>query len=135
MTYVNLAFDVILLAVLLSALWLQWQNRKKLRTFQQQTAPREHKTSGGPILTPPPSPIDQQEFALARMAYLAHLRTKKVMDQETQELRSMTDQEMIEAVSLRVMEVDGVSDGGVGHLEQLLGTWDEVIRKQSGGAP
>jgi hypothetical protein len=84
----------------------------------------------GSILTPPPSPIDRNEFLQARIAYLAHMRDIGIEVEETDEsgnlkkhVRPAKPAEMIEGVNIRDED----------HVVQLFATWDEVQRKQRDG--
>ena len=84
------------------------------------------------LLTPPPMPINRTEFIQARMAYVAHLRTEEVMDQETQEMRPMTNKEMVELVNLDQPTKD-LPLAGEDHVDRILETWDQVQVKQRQG--
>jgi hypothetical protein len=133
MTYFNFVVEVIFLICLVGWAYDRFQKRQKPAVVIPHVRP----VSGDRKLTPPPTPIDRNEFLQARIAYLAWMRNGIEFDQEEKEtvmvdgepkvitttkkiVRPATFKEMIDFVNIRDEE----------HVEQLLDTWNQVQAKQ-----
>ena len=129
------AVQLVTLAVLLAFGIAKLQELREKRKVRRFLARPEERYAPQPtvLLTPPPTPIDRNEFLQARMAYLAHLRDVGIEVDEGQDkgeklpsgkriVRPAKPAEMIELVNLRDAD----------HIDQVFATWDEVQVKQRG---
>lgn len=117
---------------LLLLLLLGWLVVEKVRSLRRTSPPllRADPPTPRPIgsvLTPPPTPIDRNQFLQARIAYLAHMRDIGIEVEEKDEsgnlkkhVRPAKPAEMIENVNIHDED----------HIVRLFSTWDEVQQKQ-----
>jgi hypothetical protein len=128
MQFIILVLFAIFVALKIQEVWKARKVRRFLTQPQERYAPQPTV-----LLTPPPTPIDRNEFLQARMAYVAHLRDVGIEVDEGQDrgdklpsgkriVRPAKPEEMIELVNLRDAD----------HVDQVFATWDEVQVKQRG---